>query len=310
MILVCGEALMDVFAGADTAGGLGLEARVGGSPFNVAVGLARLGQNVSFLGAISQDFLGERLLRALRSEGVSVALIERVEAPTTLSLVGLNAAGVPSYAFYGDGGADRQLRIDLARELPTDVSAIHVGSFSTVVEPIAATLRALVERERNRALVSCDLNVRLQVRPAVREWLEALRWMQSHAHLLKVSEEDLAQLRPGVEPATFIDEALHQGVALAVVTLGDRGALAATSANRVAVGPQPVHVVDTVGAGDSFQAALLAWLGDNGRLSADGLRSLTQADLAAGTSYAARAAGITCSRVGADLPRIVDLAVG
>jgi len=112
MVVVCGEALMDVFALADTATGMALEARIGGSPFNVAVGLARLGQPVAFLGAIAKDFLGERLVRALREEGVDTSTVVRVDAPTTLGLVGLDAQGVASYSFYGEGGADRQLPAD------------------------------------------------------------------------------------------------------------------------------------------------------------------------------------------------------
>ena len=109
MILVCGEALLDVFATAETRTGLTLEANVGGAPFNVAVGLARLGQPVGFFGAISTGFAGERLMRALIAEGVSAQAVLRVDAPTTIALVGLDAHGVPSYAFYGAGGADRLL---------------------------------------------------------------------------------------------------------------------------------------------------------------------------------------------------------
>src|SRR3954447_2023852 len=109
MFVVCGESLIDVFADRETPTGMALDARVGGSPFNAAVGLARLAQPVSFFGAVSRGFLGERLMQALAEEGVSTAATLRVDAPTTLSLVGTNAQGVPSYAFYGEGAADRQL---------------------------------------------------------------------------------------------------------------------------------------------------------------------------------------------------------
>ena len=103
MMLVCGEALLDVFAAGETRTGLTLDANVGGSPFNVAIGLARLGQPVSFLGALSRDFLGERLIRALQDEGVDATPIARVDARTTLGLVGTDSRGAPSYAFYGEG---------------------------------------------------------------------------------------------------------------------------------------------------------------------------------------------------------------
>ena len=109
MIVVCGEALMDVFATGDTPGGVALDARIGGSPFNVAIGLARLGQPVAFFGALSTDVFGDRLLRAFAAEGVDTSLVARVEAPTTLGLVGADARGAPSYVFHGERGADREL---------------------------------------------------------------------------------------------------------------------------------------------------------------------------------------------------------
>src|SRR5687767_8010079 len=108
MFVVCGEALFDVYA-SDAAGGLALDARIGGSQLNVATGLARLGQPVAFFGAFARDFLGDRLVRALADEGIATDLVQRVTAPTTLGFVGLDAAGVASYTFYGAGAADRQL---------------------------------------------------------------------------------------------------------------------------------------------------------------------------------------------------------
>ena len=109
MIVVCGEALMDVFATGDTNTGVALDARIGGSPLNVAIGLARLAQPVSYFGAVGRGFLGERLMQALIAEGVDTSAVVRVAASTTLGLVGLDAQGVADYAFYGIGGADRQL---------------------------------------------------------------------------------------------------------------------------------------------------------------------------------------------------------
>ena len=126
MFVICGEALMDVFVGADTVAGVALDARVGGSPFNAAVGLARLGQPVAFLGAVSRGPLGERLMRALVAEGVATSAVQRTDAPTTLGLVGLDANRVPSYAFYGEGCADRLLTADALAALPTDIRAYCV----------------------------------------------------------------------------------------------------------------------------------------------------------------------------------------
>ena len=150
MFMVCGEALMDVFAVGDTPTGVAMDARVGGSPFNVAVGLARLAQPVAFLGAVSNGFLGERLMRALGDEGVDLRFVARTDAPTTLGLVGLDAQGVPSYAFYGEGAADRQLSLQ-SLPPPDAFGALHLGSYTTVIETTGSTLRALVEREHGPA---------------------------------------------------------------------------------------------------------------------------------------------------------------
>ena len=310
MLLICGEALLDVFAAGDTATGMALEARVGGSPFNLAVGLARLGQPAAFFGAVSTGFMGERLMRTLAEEGVSTAAVRRTDDPTTLSVVGLDAAGVPSYAFYGESGADRQLPLTALANVPGgvgNVSAINVGSYATVVEPIAATLRALVEREHRHALIAYDPNIRLNVEPDLQRWRDQLTWMLPRTHLLKISDEDLGLLQPGVAPEAFARHSLAHGVKAVVVTRGAEGAVAWTSQAEASTPPVPVPVIDTVGAGDTFQAALLTWLAEHGALSADALGALTAAQLQDALAFAARAAAITCSRRGADMPRRSEL---
>jgi fructokinase len=307
MFVVCGEALMDVFAVGDTPTGLAMDARSGGSPFNVSRGLARLGQPVSFFGGLSSGFLGQRLLRALDEEGIGTDCAAVMDAPTTLSLVGLDARGVPSYSFYGSGCADRQLPMSALEKLPDGLRAIHFGSYAMVVEPVAATQRALVERERGRCLLAYDPNIRLNVEPDIERWRQTLAWMASRIDLLKVSDEDLGLLYPGELASGQAQRWLEAGVGLVVVTRGGDGAEAWAAGAQVHSAPQKVSVVDTVGAGDTFQAALLTWLAEQGRLTSEGVRDWTATDLAAALDFAGRAAAITCSRRGADLPRRAEL---
>lgn len=307
MFVVCGEALMDVFAAGETGTGVALDARVGGSPFNVAMGLARLAQPVSFFGAVSRGFLGERLLRALRDEGVVTDSVVAVDAPTTLSVVGLDAHGVPSYAFYGERGADRQLEPAALAALPPAARVFQFGSYTMVTEPIASTLRRLVEREQPRSLIAYDPNIRLNVEPSLERWRDALRWMLPRTHLLKVSEEDLALLYPGAAPEALAASWLAAGVAIVVVTRGGDGALGFTSQGRIDVPSVPTTLVDTVGAGDTFQAALLTWLAEHDALAPASLRALGTERLRQALAFAAAAAAITCSRRGADLPRRAEL---
>lgn len=307
MFVVCGEALMDVFAEVSTATGMSLDARVGGSPFNAAVGLARLSQPVGFFGAVSRDFLGERLLQGLRDEGVDTSPTARTDAPTTLSLIGTDAQGVPAYSFYGHGAADRQLGLDALALLPATLSGLHVGSYTTVVEPIASTLRAMVEREHARTLISFDPNIRLNVEPDLRRWREVFEWMLPRTHLLKVSEEDLSLLLPGIGLEPFAQDVLAHGVRLLVVTRGGDGAQAWSGAATARVPATAVQVVDTVGAGDSFQSALVAWLAEHGLLATGALGRLTAAQLQAALQFASLAASITCSHRGANPPRRSEL---
>jgi len=307
MIVVCGEALMDVFAEGDTPAGVALDARIGGSPLNVAIGLARLGQRAGFLGALSSGFLGERIRCGLDAEGVGLSYTKMLDAPTTLGLVGLNASGSASYAFYGHGCADRLLRADHLPVLGEDVKALHFGSYTMVVEPVASTHRLLVEREHASRVITYDPNLRLNVEPDLARWTDTVAWMAQRAHLLKVSSEDLELLRPGIPTRQVVDEWLQQGVSVVVVTLGSEGALGFTRSDSIRVDERPVEVVDTVGAGDTFQAALLTSLAEQALLSIEALAALSAPRLKAALEFASAAAAITCTRRGADIPRRGEL---
>lgn len=307
MFVVCGEALMDVFASGETPTGVSLDARIGGSPFNVAVGLARMGQPVAFLGALSSGFLGDRLLKALRTEQVDTSTVARVDAPTTLGLVGLDDKGVPSYAFYGEGAADRCLSVPMLDAVPSSAKVFNFGSYAMVVDPTAATQRALVEREHRRSLIAYDPNIRLNVEPNLQRWRETLAWMLPRTHVLKVSEEDLGLLYPGESAEALAAQWLAAGVSLVVITCGGDGALAWCNGQKLKIAPVPVTVIDTVGAGDTFQASMLTALAERDALTPERIRALGADALAEVLNFAARAAAITCSRRGADLPRRAEL---
>lgn len=307
MIVVSGEALMDVFDAGATPGGQALDARIGGSPLNVAIGLARLGRRVAFFGALGRGFLGQRLQQALADEGVDLGCVRRVDAPTTLGLVGLDAQGVADYAFYGERGADRQLQLADLAAVPVAAQAYQFGSYAMVVQPVGATLRALVERECRRSVVAYDVNVRRNVEPDLAVWRDSVDWMASRAAVLKLSDEDFDSLYAGADAHVLAARWRAAGVALVVLTRGAQGAWVWSAAGHRQVAPVPVALVDTVGAGDTFQAALLTALAERGRLTRDALATLGASDVGAVAAFAGRAAAITCSRRGADLPRRAEL---
>lgn len=306
MFVVCGEALFDLYAmGGDK--GLSFDARIGGSPFNVAVGLARLNQPVALFTALSSDALGRRLRGVLAAERVETGLLVRSERPTTLSLVEVGADGMPTYAFYGEGSADRALQMGDIPSLGDDVWGLHVGSFSMVTEPVGSTLLALVRRNADRCLVTLDPNVRITVEPDRECWRARADAFARSSALIKVSQEDLDLLSPGQSRADMATRWRDMGVELVIVTRGEAGAAAFGSFGQLEVSSRPVAVADTVGAGDSFMAALIAGLAERGVRTRDRLRSLSPPEIQQLLEFARDAAAITCGRRGADLPRRSEL---
>ena len=308
MFLVCGEALFDLFLESEEGPASAIyAARAGGSPFNVAIGLARLGERSGLLTGLSTDLLGQRLSAVLAAEGVSTAYAIATDRPTTISLVGLDTAGVPAYQFYKNGSADTGVAPADLPVLGPEVTGLHFGSYSLAAAPVADAFAALAAARRDR-FVSLDPNVRPTVEPDMDVWRERLAVLFPLADLVKISREDLELLWPGMRPETLAADLTARGVGLVVVTDGGEAAFGWTrSGLEASARPPRVRVIDTVGAGDTFQAALVARLmrGPAGPKAA--LAGLDPQGLAALIGHAARAAAITCSRRGADLPRAAEL---
>lgn len=307
MFLVCGEALFDIFVTGQRADGLTLDARPGGSPYNVALGLARLGLPVEFLTGLCDDVLGRRLLAFMQAERIGLTHAVPSRRSTAFSLVDLDAAGVPAYAFYPEAPAYSSVEVGDLPQLGAAVRAIHLGSIATVLEPFGGALVELAAREHARRLVSYDPNVRLSVVPDPAVWRGRLEALARSAHLLKISAEDLELLYPGRSQEAAADAWLAAGVRLVVITRGGEGAAAWTRSSHATLPGRRIAVVDTVGAGDSYQAALLAGLAEADSLAAEKLDALDEAALAGLLAFAAEAAAVTCTRRGADLPRRADL---
>lgn len=305
MFVVCGEALYDLFAEEAGDGAFRFDARPGGSPMNVAIGLARLGCAVAFAGGVSRDFLGEALIALLAREGVSTAPCQRLDAPTTLSLVGRTACGQPSYSFRGEGAADRMTA--QAPATPRSARALHLGSYAAVAEPVGGALLDLARREAGRLVVSYDVNVRPGVEPDMEVWRRRLRELLPALDILKMSEEDFGLLFAGADEAALAADWLASGPSLVVVTCGERGARAYGRNGAAEVAARPVETVDTVGAGDCFMAALLCRLADASRLNRAAIEALAPDDLARLIDEASQAAAIVCGRRGSDPPRRSDL---
>jgi fructokinase len=303
VIVVIGEALIDLVPDGEV-----LRPLPGGSPYNVAIGLARLGRPTAFVGRLSRDGFGRRLHDRLTAEGVEVDGGPRTDDPTTLAVIHLDERQQASYRFYLAGTSAAGLAADTLPELAAD-AALHLsfGAVTPTTEPAGSALAALVRREHPRRLVSLDPNVRPDATDdlaAARRRIEALL---PDVDLVKVSDEDLAALAPDRAPLEVAGEWAHRGPALVVVTRGGHGAVGIVGDRRVEVAAPPVDVVDTVGAGDAFSAGLLAWLDESASLTPERLRDLTDGRLEAALRHATLVAARTCGRRGADPPRIDEL---
>ena len=302
MIVVAGEALVDVVL--DRSGGL--IGHPGGGPYNVARTLGRLAEPVVYLGRISTDRFGERLRRELEDDGVRLDAVVATADPTTLALAETDGRGSATYHFYTAGTSAPGLTPDDAlAALPERVAILHVGTLGLVLEPMAQALEAVVQQASDETLVALDPNCRPAIIDDVPGYRERLSRILGRTDFLKASEDDLVWLAPDQDPCATARELLRQGPAVGVVTRGSRGAVVVTPSEMIPVPAPPTEVVDTIGAGDAFGGAFVAWWHGHGLGRAE-LRN-REAVLEA-TTFACLVAARTCERAGAVPPRVSELA--
>jgi len=311
VITVCGEALIDLV---DQGGGF-FRAHPGGSPANVAVGLARLGIPAALLARIAEDTFGRVLRRHLLDNAVDTQFLVNAAEPSTLAVVSLDQAGVASYQFYVNGTADWQWTPEqLPTALPAEVVAIHAGSLALCVEPAATVLTDLLRTEHasGQVTISLDPNLRPAFEADRDSALRRIERQVALADVVKVSSEDLGWLLPDESPEHIARRWRELGPAVVVVTSGAAGAAAVGPDGETVHRPSPVvEIADTVGAGDAFTAGLLAALARRrllGGANRSALSTVGVDTLAEVIDEAALVAAITCSRPGADPPTREEIA--
>lgn len=307
MIVSCGEALIDFLPRPSAAGGAGFAGFPGGSPFNVAIAVGRLGQPAGFLGGLSSDFFGDTLREALQASGVDTSLAHLSERPSTLAFVSF-AAGDARYAFFDQNSAGRMLTEADLPPLPKAVAVLHFGSFSLAEEPCGSTLETLMRREHKDRVISIDINVRPTLIHNRSGYLARIDRLVAMADIVKLSVEDLEWLEPGATFEALADHYQELGARTIVLTRGADGAIGISGTARADVPSVRVKVADTIGAGDTFMAAMLVWLAQQGKLTKRAVAGIATDDLAAMLSFAAKAAAITVARPGADPPWLRELA--
>ncbi|WP_306117230.1 MULTISPECIES: carbohydrate kinase [unclassified Roseitalea] len=310
MILTCGEALYDMFVG-DHAGGkrfaVTVDGVLGGSPLNVALGLVRMGTPAALFTRVSTDMLGRRMRAFMAENGISDAYCVPTDNPTTLSLIETDDSGHPHYSIYCKGTADCSLQVgELPAALGEDIAIVHLGSFATVFEPVGEALRTLARREAERRFISFDPNVRTMVVADLDLWRQRIDEMLPLAGIVKASDEDIGLLWPGKPLEWFAEKALVAGADIALITRGPDGAIAASADGRLTHVPGiEVDTVDTVGAGDTFMAASLHRLTAHAAARRRAARDVDIVELA---RFAVKASALTCTRRGADLPTLAEIA--
>jgi fructokinase len=302
MIVIGGEALVDLV---DENGSL--RAVAGGGPFNTAMAFGRLDVAVGFLGALSRDAYGHMLAEQLIGAGVDTSLVQWSDAPTPRALVHRLGDGKNEYTFDLAATSLFDLAPEQLPQLPEEAWAIHVGTLALGVDPPAAAYEALVDREAGRRRIILDPNVRPAVFGDVKTYRRRFERLSDLADVVKLSEDDAAWIYPGLSAREVLALILGFGPRVVALTRGEHGAIAASSDGFVDIAGIPVAVADTVGAGDSFGAALIAALIDEGAFGLDATRLPDEAVLGRAVSYAVAASAITCTRTGATPPSRAEI---
>ena len=298
MIVVAGEALVDLVE----EGGV-QRAVPGGGPFNTAIALGRLGLPVAYLGTLSRDDYGGVLAGSLADAGVDLSLVRATDAPTPVAVVNKHGSdGGNSYTFYLAGTAFADFPRASLPPIPNEAVALHVGTLALAVDPPAATYRLLVEREADKRTIVFDPNIRPAVFGDAKAYRPRFEELCRLSTVVKMSRDDAAWIYPNCEPTEVLERVLDFGPRMIAVTLGAEGAMAASAVGRTQLPADHVDVVDTVGSGDSFGAALVASLLEQDALALDSTRPLDDAVLEKAVSFAVSVAALTSRRTGAAPP--------
>ncbi|MER9624366.1 carbohydrate kinase [Mesorhizobium sp. M0222] len=301
MILCCGEALIDMLPRTTTQGEPAFAPYVGGAVFNTAIALGRLGAPAGFFSGLSSDLFGGQFREALGASKVSSTYAHTSPRPTTLAFVRLTN-GQATYTFYDENTAGRMLTTADLPELGAEIEAMLFGAISLISDPAGAAYEEFMKREHERRVMMLDPNIRPNFIPDKAKHLRRIRSMMAMADIVKLSDEDLHWFGEAGSHEDVIRNWLDRGPKLIVVTHGSEGAVGYSRDHKVTVTPEKVEVVDTVGAGDTFNAGILASLHEQGLLTKAGIGGLSEDAIRQALALGAKAAAVTVSRAGANPP--------
>ena len=307
MLLSCGDALVDFLPVKSIDGRDAAVPAPGGSCLNIAVGMARLGASAGFIGGISTDLFGRMIADHALASQVDLRYATRSDQQTTLAFV-RTVAGEPQYAFYDEATASQKWRYQPGSIPFAEIDAVHIGSTTLTNERGAAEALALVRDARGSVAISFDPNCRPNLVKDNAGYVDRMETFAANADIVRMSDIDFEFLYGGSDCAGKAKSLVEAGASIVVVTRGIKGAQAwHKEAGTVEVEAPAVEVMDTVGAGDSFHAALLFALHTIGRIKTGSLAQMNSDELRRVVSFAATCAAFTCGRAGADPPRQADV---
>jgi fructokinase len=301
MILCCGEALIDMLPRDTTLGEKGFAPYAGGAIFNTAIALGRLGIPTAFFTGIADDMMGEILLETLKASNVDYSPCAITPRPSTIAFVKL-VNGQATYAFYDEGTAGRMITTADLPVLGDDCEALHFGAISLIPSPCGETYEALLDREAARRVISLDPNIRPGFIKDKPSHMARIKRMAAKSDIVKFSDEDLEWFGLEGDHDALAAHWLNHGAKLVVITKGAEGASGYTKERKVTVPSERVTVVDTVGAGDTFDAGILASLKMDNLLTKPQVANLDEKALRNALTLGAKAAAVTVSRAGANPP--------
>ena len=307
MILCCGEALIDMLPRPTAEGENGYVPHAGGAIFNTAIALGRLGVPTGFFTGLADDMMGDILRETLAASKVDFSSCAIVSRPSTLAFVKL-VKGQATYAFYDEGTAGRMIEEADLPVLGADCEAMHFGAISLIQNPCGATYEALMRREHGQRVISLDPNIRPGFIKDKQAHLGRISRMAAMSDIIKFSDEDLEWFGMPGNHDELAAHWLGQGAKLVVVTKGAEGATGYTNTMKISVPSERVTVVDTVGAGDTFDAGILASLKHGDLLTKAKVAALDEKAVRDALALGAKAAAVTVSRAGANPPWAGELA--
>lgn len=307
MIICCGEALIDMLPRSLETGEDVFLPVPGGAIFNTAIALGRLGEDVGFISGISVDMFGEQLIEALKASNVSDKYCIRNDQPSTLAFVKLTD-GNAEYSFFDELSAGRSVSKSDLPKIDSSVNVLHFGAISLIPEPSGSAYEALLLDQTNSCVISFDPNIRTSFIKDVNGHRSRIERMAAASDIIKVSDEDLAWIANGADVDTQIKSWLNGSASVVIVTRGGEGADVFTGDYNFNAPANKTTVVDTVGAGDTFNAGLLAGLQRAGVLEKHKLKSVEQDIFRDAVKLANQVASVTVSRAGANPPWQRELA--